>query len=87
MNLPRFAMTHKPLIFAIVAALFFLGIKTFLGISRREDPELIIRNCVVITQWPGAPAEKIEDLVTTLVLQRQRLIMSTPHLSIQPEKP
>jgi multidrug efflux pump len=65
MNLPKFSLTHKPVVFAVVIALFFLGIKTFMGISRREDPAMVIRNCVVITQWPGAPAEKIEDLLTS----------------------
>lgn len=65
MNLPKFSLTHKPLVFAIVLALFFLGTQTFLNISRREDPEIKIRNCVVLTQWPGAPAEKMEDLVSS----------------------
>ena len=32
--------------------------------SRREDPEILIRDALVITSWPGAPATKINDLIT-----------------------
>ena len=31
---------------------------------RREDPEFTIRVCVVSTRWPGAPAIKVEELIT-----------------------
>ena len=40
------------------------GAITFVTMPRREDPEFTIRVCVVSTRWPGAPARKVEELVT-----------------------
>ena len=65
MSMSRFAATHRPtvLVFALLA--LFVGADTFLTMSRREDPKLIIRNALVETRWPGASAQKVEELVTT----------------------
>ncbi len=32
--------------------------------SRREDPEITIRDTLVLTSWPGSPAIKVEELIT-----------------------
>lgn len=40
------------------------GAYAFQTMPRREDPEFVVRSCVVTTPWPGVPAEKIEQLVT-----------------------
>ncbi len=64
MNLPQFALKNKPVVIAIVAILVFNGINVFLTAPRSEDPEYIIREAVIATQWPGATAEQVEKLVT-----------------------
>ena len=64
MSLTSAAVDNRALTLATVAILTVGGLSTFVSMSRREDPEILIRNCVVVTNWPGAPAEKIEDLVT-----------------------
>ena len=43
------------------------GLVTFLTISRREDPEMRSRTAVVTGEWPGAPAEKVDELLTDLL--------------------
>lgn len=43
------------------------GLVTFLTISRREDPEMRSRVAVVTGEWPGAPAEKVDELLTDLL--------------------
>lgn len=53
------------LVFALLALLS--GLQTFLSMSRREDPELLIRNALIEARWPGAPAEKVEALVTEVL--------------------
>ena len=40
------------------------GLISYLGISRREDPEIRISTAMVITIYPGASAEKVEQQVT-----------------------
>lgn len=64
MNLPQFALRRKPVVIAIVAILVFNGVNVFLTAPRSEDPEYIIREAVITTEWPGATAKQVEELVT-----------------------
>ena len=64
MNLPRFALNKSPIVLAITLIFVVWGIHVFLTAPRREDPEFIIRDAVINTSWPGATAEKVEQLVT-----------------------
>ena len=64
MNLTRFAIENRVIVLAVTAVLLVYGLATFKTMPRREDPEIMIRAAVVITQWPGASAEKVEELVT-----------------------
>ena len=41
-----------------------LGLSSYWSLPRLEDPELISRNAVVKTFFPGASAERIEALIT-----------------------
>ena len=64
MNLPRFALTHRQIVLAFMAVLVAAGIFNFGTMSRREDPEIIVRDALVVTPWPGAPANRVAELVT-----------------------
>ena len=64
MNLPKFALEHKPIVGAIALLLFAWGLTVFLDAPRREDPEFTIREAVITTDWPGATARQVEELVT-----------------------
>jgi len=63
-NLPRFALGHRAIVLAAALIAMLVGVATFLEMSRREDPEIVIRVCKVVTRWPGATAEDVENLVT-----------------------
>lgn len=64
MNLPKFALEHKPIVLGFALLLLAWGVSVFLNDPRREDPEFIIRDALVVTQWPGATAQQVEELVT-----------------------
>lgn len=64
MSLSAVAMKHKTVVLTFVGLLTIWGAYTFQTMPRREDPEFTIRTCVVQTQWPGAPAVKVEELIT-----------------------
>ena len=67
MSLPSFALNSRTFVlFAASAALLF-GALTFDSMSRREDPEIVIRTAKVETRWPGATARDVEELVTRLL--------------------
>ena len=64
MNLSKFALEHRPLIWLLVVASAAWGLFNYFTISRREDPEIKISVAMVVTIWPGKGAEEIERLVT-----------------------
>ncbi len=65
MNIPKFSLHHKPVIWILLALFVGIGIMNYFTISQREDPEFKISVALVITIWPGAGAEKVERLVTS----------------------
>lgn len=69
MILPAWAVKYSTIVMTLVVLLMAWGTYTFFNMPRREDPEFTIRVCVVSTQWPGAPAEKVEELVTDKIEQ------------------
>jgi len=64
MNLARFSLSHRSLVWLLVVAAAAWGIFNYTTISRREDPEIKISVAMVITIWPGKGAEDVERLVT-----------------------
>ncbi len=64
MNLPTYSIRHQPIVSTLAGLLMLWGIISFMTMPRREDPEFTVRTCAVITQWPGAPAQKVEELIT-----------------------
>lgn len=64
MNLARWAMLYRPIVITVVMLLMAWGTVSFFTMPRREDPEFTIRTAVVTTIWPGAPAQKVEELIT-----------------------
>ena len=64
MNLPRFAVTHRSVVLAFVAVIIAVGLVNFGTMSRREDPEITVRDALIVTAWPGAPAGRVEELIT-----------------------
>jgi len=64
MNLAALAMKLRPIVITLVMLLMSWGIISYFTMPRREDPEYTVRTCAVTTVWPGAPAEKVEQLIT-----------------------
>ena len=64
MSLSAAAIKYRPIVLTLVVLLMVWGVISILTMPRREDPEYTVRTCVVSTVWPGAPAEKVEELVT-----------------------
>lgn len=64
MNLASFAIRYRPVVVTLVVLLMSWGTTSFFTMARREDPEYTVRTCAVSTTWPGAPATKVEELIT-----------------------
>lgn len=64
MNIPRYALTHRPVIYCITALLIGWGIFVYQTAPRKEDPSFVVRDAGLITIWPGATATQVEQLLT-----------------------
>ncbi|QEG22670.1 efflux RND transporter permease subunit [Mariniblastus fucicola] len=64
MNIGKLSMQYRTVVITVIALLTVWGSITFMTMPRREDPQFTIRTCVVATAWPGAPAIKVEELIT-----------------------
>ncbi|QSX39734.1 efflux RND transporter permease subunit [Shewanella cyperi] len=74
----------------LIALLIVAGLGAIHSLPRMEDPHITNRFASVITQYPGAPAERVEALVTEVLenqlrrLEELKLIQSTsrPGISV-----
>ena len=64
MNLPRYSIYHRSIVLASVAVFIAVGLMNFDSMSRREDPEITVRDALIVTQWPGVSATRVEQLIT-----------------------
>jgi len=64
MNLGAFSIRYRAIVLTGVIALMIWGVFAYFTMSRREDPQFTIRTAVVFTSWPGAPATRVEELIT-----------------------
>jgi multidrug efflux pump subunit AcrB len=82
-RLPAFAVARPTIVIAFVMIFVAWGIFSAFSMPRREDPEFTLKICVVATRWPGASAEKVEELITDPLeeiidgMEEVRLIRST----------
>ncbi len=64
MNLTQIAFEYRKLIFITLTAFLLYGLVSYFTLPAREDPQITIREALVITQYPGLNPERVEDLIT-----------------------
>lgn len=64
MNLTKFAIDNNRITAITLLIIFFAGISSYYSLPRNEDPGFIIRVALVMTYFPGASPERVEQLVT-----------------------
>lgn len=77
MNLTQIAFHYRRLVFMGLAALLLYGALSYFTLPAREDPQITIREAVVVTQYPGLNPERIEDLITKKL---ERAIRQIPEI-------
>jgi multidrug efflux pump subunit AcrB len=63
-NTARFFVENRQISWIVLLATFAWGIYGYTQMPKRKDPDIPVRVASVITQWPGATAEQVEQLVT-----------------------
>lgn len=70
MNLSEYALNNRALIKFLILVLVIGGIFSFVSMSKLEDPEIKVKQALVVTIYPGASAHKVE-LEVTDVLEKE----------------
>lgn len=63
-NLSAWALAHRPLILFFIIASAVAGAYAYLSLGRAEDPSFTFKVMTIRTEWPGASAREVEQLVT-----------------------
>src|SRR5207237_5164469 len=63
--------TESPQVaWVLLLATLVAGTFGYLRMPKRKDPLIPVRVAVAVTPWPGAPAEKVEQLVTRKIEEK-----------------
>ena len=68
-NTSRFFVENPQIAWVLLIGTVAWGIYGYANMPQRKDPDIPARQAVVITNWPGASAEKVEELVTRTIEQ------------------
>lgn len=64
MNLAKFSIEKNRITFMVLATIVLLGISIYFDLSRDSMPPYTIRVATVVSSFPGASPERVEQLVT-----------------------
>ncbi|WP_298615334.1 efflux RND transporter permease subunit [uncultured Odoribacter sp.] len=67
MTITEYALNNRALMKFFIAVLVAGGLFAFLSMSKLEDPEIKVKQAMVITVYPGASAHKVELEVTDIL--------------------
>ena len=68
-NTARFFTENRQIAFILLLGVFVWGWYGFQKMPKRKDPSIPIRVAVASTQWPGATAQEVEQLVSRPIEQ------------------
>ncbi|MEM7209805.1 MAG: efflux RND transporter permease subunit [Pseudomonadota bacterium] len=77
MNITRFAIEQNRTTLVLLFVIIFAGVQAYLNMPRAYDPGFIIRAAQVITYFPGASPERVEELVSDKI---EKVIQEIPEL-------
>jgi multidrug efflux pump subunit AcrB len=64
MQLTEYTLANRTVAWMVVALLALGGVFAFNGLGRLEDPQFTIKQAIVVTQYPGASSQEVEEEVT-----------------------
>ncbi|MEQ9618584.1 MAG: efflux RND transporter permease subunit [Deltaproteobacteria bacterium] len=67
MKIAEFSIRKNVITISLTLVMLFVGIKSFQSLPRLEDPEFTIKEAVILTPYPGASAEEVEEEVTNVI--------------------
>lgn len=64
MNIPKYSLENTKIIYFFLAVMLIGGIYSFFKLPKKEDAPFVIKQAVLVTQYPGATPFEVEKLIT-----------------------
>jgi multidrug efflux pump subunit AcrB len=77
MNLAQFSIDKNRITFMVLITIILMGLVMYFGLSRDSMPPYTVRVATVVSQFPGASPERVEQLVTDKV---EKIAQELPEL-------
>ncbi len=77
MNLTKIAIDNSRVTIMMILVVLILGLLAYNQLSRDSMPPFTIRICSVVTQFPGASPERVEELITDKI---EKIVQELPEL-------
>jgi multidrug efflux pump subunit AcrB len=71
-NLSALAVRERSVTLFLLLAIAVAGVIAFFQLGRAEDPSFTIKQMTVVTAWPGATAQQMQDLVAERLEKRMQ---------------
>ncbi len=69
-NLSAMAVKHRSITVFLIFLISLAGLVSFVKLGRAEDPAFTIKVMTIVTAWPGATAEEMQDQVAEKIEKR-----------------
>ena len=77
LNLSEWALKHRSLMLYLMLLFVTVGVLSYSGLGREEDPSFSVKTMVVTVQWPGAT---IDDMLEQVTDRIEKKLRDTPSL-------
>ena len=64
MNIAEYFIRNKVISWMVTIIMLVGGALSYQSLSRLEDPEFTVKDAVIVTQYPGASPQQVEEEVT-----------------------
>ncbi|TAN13386.1 MAG: efflux RND transporter permease subunit, partial [Rhizobiaceae bacterium] len=71
-NLSALAVRERSVTLFLIILISVAGVIAFLKLGRAEDPPFTIKQMTIVTAWPGATAQEMQDQVAEPLEKRMQ---------------
>jgi multidrug efflux pump subunit AcrB len=75
MSITTYALKNKLVIHLFLMLILVVGIAAFFMLGKKEDAPFVMKTAVLMTSYPGASPEEVEELVTEVI---EREVQAAP---------
>lgn len=81
MDLGKWALNNRKLVYFLIVALVLGGVLAYSSMSKLEDPEIKVKQALIVTTYPGASPHQVEMEVTDILEKNIRSMNNIDYVS------